>query len=157
MVMAIVCGCGHISSPNKTVPLANTAHWEGRLQVRVLTANPELFSANFELQGSPQRGELTIYSPIGTTLAVANWSEQEALLTQGMSQKHFANMEDLTRQLTGASLPLMPLMSWLGADGQTITGWDIRSENLPTGRRIYAQRIHPLPSLQLTLLINPVH
>lgn len=156
-VMAIASGCSHFPPKNKTVPLTNTAHWEGRLQVRVLNANPELFSANFELQGSPQSGELTIYSPIGTTLAVANWSEHEAILTQGLSEKHFANMEDLTRQLTGANLPLTPLMSWLEVDGPSIKGWDIRSENLPAGRRIYAQRIHPLPSLQLTLLINPAH
>jgi outer membrane biogenesis lipoprotein LolB len=63
-------------------------------------------------------------------------------------------MEELTMQLTGAQLPLQLLMSWLDTDGQSIKGWDIRSENAPAGRRIYAQRNQPLPPLQLTLLIN---
>lgn len=150
----MLSGCGHFSSPVKNNPLSAPTHWEGRLQVRVLLANPELFSANFELQGSPQRGELIIYSPIGTTLAVASWSEREALLKQGSSEKHFASMEELTMQLTGSQLPLQLLMSWLDTDGQSIKGWDIRSENAPAGRRIYAQRNQPLPPLQLTLLIN---
>ena len=96
----MLSGCGHFSSPVKNNPLSAPTHWEGRLQVRVLLANPELFSANFELQGSPQRGELIIYSPIGTTLAVASWSEREALLKQGSIEKRFASMEELTMQLT---------------------------------------------------------
>jgi len=150
----MLSGCGHFSSPVKNNPLSAPTHWEGRLQVRVLLANPELFSANFELQGSPQRGELIIYSPIGTTLAVASWSEREALLKQGSIEKRFASMEELTMQLTGAQLPLQLLMSWLDTDGQSIKGWDIRSENAPAGRRIYAQRNQPSPPLQLTLLIN---
>jgi hypothetical protein len=49
-----------------------------------------------------------------------------------------------------------PEVSWLNADGESIQGWEIRSENLPAGRRIYAQRNHPSPPLQLTLLINTV-
>ena len=57
-------------------------------------------------------------------------------------------------QLTGSQLPLQLLMSWLDTDGQSIKGWDISSENVPAGRRIYAQRNQPLPPLQLTLLIN---
>jgi hypothetical protein len=44
----MLSGCGHFSSPVKNNPLLAPAHWEGRLQVRVLLANPELFSANFE-------------------------------------------------------------------------------------------------------------
>lgn len=157
VLMALLSGCSIFSSPVKQTSIAPVPHWEGRLQIRVLLANPELFSANFDLQGSPQSGELTIYSPIGTTLAVASWSDHEALLRQGTTEKHFANMEDLTKQMTGTHLPLPPLMSWLDADGEPIKGWDIRSENLPSGRRIYAQRNHPSPPLQLTLLINSAH
>jgi len=156
VLVVALSGCSVFSPPVKQATQAPVPHWEGRLQVRVLLANPELFSANFELQGSPQRGELTIYSPIGTTLAVASWTENDALLKQGMSEKHYANMEELTKQLTGTRLPLPTLMSWLNADGESIQGWEIRSENLPAGRRIYAQRNHPSPPLQLTLLINTV-
>jgi outer membrane biogenesis lipoprotein LolB len=88
-------------------------------------------------------------------VAVASWTPNSAVLTEGNKQKQFASMEDLTQQLTGAALPLPTLMAWLNRDGPSLDGWQIKAENLPRSRRIFAQRSSPLPKLHLTLLLDP--
>ena len=150
----LLSGCG-LFTKVKLTELAQQGHWEGRLQLRILQDKPEQFSFNFDLQGTAEKGELTIYSPLGNTLAVASWTPNSAVLTEGNKQKHFASMEDLTQQLTGAALPLPTLMAWLKTDGPSLEGWQIKSETLPRSRRIFAERTTPLPKLQLTLLLNP--
>ena len=158
-LLALVClltSCGLFSSKTKTVsPLAQTGHWEGRLQLKILNKKPEQFSATFMLEGTAEEGELTIYSPIGTTVALASWNPQGATLTEG-SQKHsFTSMDSLTEKLTGASLPLPSLMAWLNNDGPAVSGWEIRAESPTSGRRLFARRLQPLPQLQLALILDP--
>ena len=150
----LLSGCG-LFTKVKLTEFAQQGHWEGRLQLRILQDKPEQFSFNFDLQGTAEKGELTIYSPLGNTLAVASWTPNSAVLTEGNKQKQFASMEDLTQQLTGAALPLPTLMAWLKTDGPSLEGWQIKSETLPRSRRIFAERTTPLPKLQLTLLLNP--
>lgn len=152
----LLSGCSLFSNKAKLTQLAQQGHWEGRLQLRILQDKPEQFSFNFDLQGSAENGELTIYSPLGSTVAVASWTPSGAVLTEGNKQNHFASTEDLTLQLTGAALPLPTLMAWLTRDGPALEGWQIKSETLPKrSRRIFAQRSTPLPQLQLTLLLDP--
>ena len=98
---------------------------------------------------------MTIYSPIGTTLAVASWNADGATLSEGSKKQSFASMEALTRAVTGANLPMSTLMTWLNADGESLNGWEIRSETPASGRRLFAKRISPLPELQLTLILDP--
>lgn len=148
-------GCSVFSNTSKLTQLAQQGHWEGRLQLRILQDKPEQFSFNFDLQGTADNGELTIYSPLGSTVAVASWTPSGAVLTEGNKQNHFASMEDLTLQLTGAALPMPTLLAWLNRDGPALQGWQIKSEHLPQkSRRIFAQRLTPLPQLQLTLLLD---
>ena len=158
LLLASTClltSCSIFSSKSKHTVLAQNGHWEGRLQLKILQKKPEQFSANFTLEGTAQQGELTIYSPIGTTVAVASWDAAGATLTEG-SQKHaFESMDALTERLTGASLPLPPLMAWLNSDGPAVVGWEIRSENPQAGRRLFAKRMQPLPQLHLTLILDP--
>jgi len=154
LCLALV-GCSIFSFKTKNPALAQMGNWEGRLSLKILSKPPEQFSANFSLQGTSAQGELTIFSPIGTTLAVASWNDQGAVLEEGSKKQTFASMEALTRQVTGASLPLQNLMSWLNTDGPPLEGWEIRSENQPGGRRLFAKRVSPLPQLQLTLVLDP--
>lgn len=141
--------------PPQQASLKQIGHWQGRLSLRVLQPNPEQFSANFELNGDATSGELALYSPIGTTLAVARWAPQSAQLLQGQKVQDFASMDDLTQQLTGAVLPLTALLSWLDVDGPPLPGWELTSESPAGGRRVFAKRESPLPALQLTLLLDP--
>jgi outer membrane lipoprotein LolB len=135
--------------------LKQMGHWQGRLSLRVLQPQPEQFSANFELHGSAETGELSIISPLGTTLAVARWTPHNAQLLQGQKVQDYASMEALTQQLTGAALPLQALLAWLDTDGPPLPGWQLTSESPVTGRRVFAKREAPLPALQLTLLLDP--
>ena len=135
--------------------LKQMGHWQGRLSLRVLQPQPEQFSANFELHGSAETGELSIISPLGTTLAVARWTPHNAQLLQGQKVQDYASMEALTQQLTGAALPLQALLAWLDTDGPPLPGWQLTSESPSTGRRVFARREAPLPALQLTLLLDP--
>jgi outer membrane lipoprotein LolB len=134
--------------------LKQMGHWQGRLSLRVLQPQPEQFSANFELHGSAETGELSIISPLGTTLAVARWTPHNAQLLQGQKVQDYASMEALTQQLTGAALPLQALLAWLDTDGPPLPGWQLTSESPATGRRVFAKREAPLPALQLTLLLD---
>ena len=151
----LLAGCSVFSGKKKNPVLAQNGHWDGRLNLRLLQKPPEQFSATFTLEGTADTGELTIYTPLGTTVAVASWNAEGATLTEGSKQQSFASMDALTRAVTGANLPLQNLMSWLDHDGETITGWEIRSENPASGRRLFAKRISPLPELQLTLILDP--
>lgn len=140
--------------PPQQASLKQVGHWQGRLSLRVLQPTPEQFSANFELNGNAETGELALYSPIGTTLAVARWTPQSAQLLQGQKVQDFASMEALTQQLTGAALPLQALLGWLDTDGPPLPGWQMTSESPASGRRVFAKREAPLPALQLTLLLD---
>ena len=150
--------CALFSKPATSTQLATlkqVGHWQGRLSLRVLEPNPEQFSANFELHGSAETGELVIYSPIGTTLAVARWTPQNAQLLQGQKVQDYVSMDALTKQLTGAAIPLQAMLAWLDSDGPELPGWQLNAENPAGGRRLYAKREAPLPALQLTLLLDP--
>lgn len=153
-----LASCAMFSKPTPTAQqatLKQTGHWQGRLSLRVLQPNPEQFSANFELHGSAATGELSIMSPLGTTLAVARWTPHNAQLQQGQKVQDFASVEALTFQLTGAALPLPALLAWLDVDGPALPGWQVKAESPASGRRVYAKRESPLPALQLTLLLDP--
>lgn len=148
-------GCALFSSTPRQPALERMGHWQGRLSLKVLQEPPEQFSANFEINGRPEQGELVLYSPIGTTLAVAHWSPDSAELLQGQKVQTFVSVQAMTQQLTGNSLPLPELLAWLDQDGAALPGWDLKSENTPNSRRVFAKRTSPRPMLELTLVIDP--
>ena len=158
MLVAVLASCAMYTKPPPSpqqASLKQAGHWQGRLSLRVLQPTPEQFSASFELNGSADHGELSLFSPLGTTLAVARWTPQNAQLLQGDKVQDFASMEALTQQLTGAALPLPALLAWLDVDGPALPGWQLNAESPASGRRVYAKRESPLPALQLTLLLDP--
>ena len=147
--------CSLFSTPPRQAELEHIGHWQGRFSLKVLQEPPELISANFEVNGRPEQGELALYSPIGTTLAVARWNSDSAELLQGQKAQSFPSVEAMTLQLTGNSLPLPALLAWLDHDGAALPGWSLQSQNSPNHRRVFAKRESPLPQLELTLVIDP--
>ena len=153
-VMALgLSGCSWLR-PAASAALSAQGHWEGKLQLRVLRKEPESFSATFELSGAPHHGELRLISPIGHTLALVNWSAEEATLQEGTQTQTFATMDELTRVLTGAALPLPDLIAWLNQDGPPIQGWEIHANQQPRARRIVATRQTPEPELHLVIWVQ---
>ena len=88
----------------------------GRLSVRVDaagTAPARSVSASFDLQGTPSVGQLNLSSPLGSVLAQAKWTAQQATLTTPDEEKIFPSLDALTLDMLGESLPVAALFDWL--------------------------------------------
>ncbi|AKJ27723.1 outer membrane lipoprotein LolB [Caldimonas brevitalea] len=105
----------------------------GRLAVRVEGAapggRPRASNAVFELIGDARRGELRLSSPLGSLLAVAHWSPDEAVLRAEGQTRRYASLDDLTREMVGEALPVAALFDWLRGQPWKEAG----SEPLPNG------------------------
>ena len=144
-----LAGC---AAPRRQAPSAS-AFWSGRLGVQIQSQPPQSLSAAFELQGSPERGELLLLSPIGSTLAQLNWTPQTAQLSQGDRQWSGDSLDDLTTQLMGTALPVAALFDWLAGQATTPAGWQVDLSQLASGR-IQAERQSPAPAVQLKVLLE---
>jgi outer membrane lipoprotein LolB len=88
----------------------------GRLALQV-DADParaaQSVSAAFDLSGDAERGELRLSTPLGTTLAAAYWGPGEARLITPQGERRFADLDALSREAFGETLPLRALPDWL--------------------------------------------
>lgn len=119
--------------------------WSGRISVRTTGAGFQAlqqFSAGFVLTGSATEGELSLDTPLGTTLAKARWAPGMAELTQGGTTQAYADINDLTTALTGEPLPLAALFRWLQGEASTVNGWTPNLTQHAQGR-ISATRQQP--------------
>ncbi|MBY0466635.1 MAG: hypothetical protein K2W33_16995 [Burkholderiales bacterium] len=85
---------------------------------------PQTFSASFVLRGTPSAGELSLGTPLGTTLAKAQWAPGLASLTQSGETRTYASIDELTAALAGEPLPLTALFGWLQGQANTVDGWE---------------------------------
>ncbi|MBX3641873.1 MAG: outer membrane lipoprotein LolB [Rubrivivax sp.] len=124
----LLAGCASVPAPQGGSSVS------GRLSVQVdATAErpAQSLSASFDLQGSAERGELRLGTPLGTTLALASWSPDEARLATPQGERRFANLEGLSREVFGEALPLRALPDWLR--GRPWAGAAEPARPLPTG------------------------
>ncbi|WP_439112729.1 lipoprotein insertase outer membrane protein LolB [Hydrogenophaga sp.] len=129
--------------------------WNGRLSVRVDSDPPQTFSAGFDLRGSAHTGELQLTSPLGNTLATVLWSPQGAELRQGQQVTTRNSLDQLTKELSGTSLPVTAMFGWLqGQASEDAHGWLADLTRQPEGR-ITARRTAPLPAAELRILFQP--
>ncbi|TMH10370.1 MAG: outer membrane lipoprotein LolB [Betaproteobacteria bacterium] len=88
----------------------------GRMTVRV-DATPASEARNvtaaFELQGNAKQGRLDLSTPLGTTLARARWAPDRVALVTSQGETRFDNLDALTREVLGESLPVAALFDWL--------------------------------------------
>jgi outer membrane lipoprotein LolB len=77
------------------------------------TQSAQSMSAGFEVRGSGAGGELRLNSPLGTRLATARWTATDAVLITPEGERHFDDLEALSRQTLGENLPLAALPDWL--------------------------------------------
>lgn len=129
------------------------AGWRGRLQVQVHSTPPQNLSAAFELLGNAERGSLSLTSPLGTTLAEAQWTPQGAVWRTATETRQFASMDALGEQLVGTALPLAALFDWLQARPTPAQGWEADLQDLPQGR-LRAQRTQPEPAALLRIVLE---
>ena len=127
--------------------------WSGRFGLQVFSDPPQSYHAGFELQGSPEAGELTLLSPIGNVLAKLQWSAQLATLERGSERWQQASVDRLMQQLIPAAVPIATLFDWLQGQPSADPSWRADLSRHAEGR-IRAQRQEPLPSAELRLLLD---
>ncbi len=88
----------------------------GRLAVRVEAsegAPARAVSAAFDLRGNPSIGRLNLVTPLGSVLAQARWSPGAVVLATPQGETRFPDLDALTREVLGESLPVAALFDWL--------------------------------------------
>ena len=149
-----IAGCAHPiraggQSDSKTGP------WSGRLAVQVEGQPSQSFSAAFELRGQAPAGELTLFTPLGGTLASLAWTPASAVLTAANGQVRQADtVEAMVMQATGSALPVAALFDWLAGNNTPVPGWQADLSQLDQGR-LRAQRLEPPPAADLRLVLDP--
>jgi len=88
----------------------------GRLSVQVETepgTTPRAVSAAFELSGTPRSGRLDLTNPLGNVMAQASWAPGTVVLKTPQSSTDYPDLDTLTREVLGESLPVAALFDWL--------------------------------------------
>ena len=140
-------GGGHSDVPNSV--------WTGRLSLQVESDPPQNFSAMYELKGNPEEGELALFTPLGSTVAVLAWKPNGATLTAANKTSTFESLDDLAQHATGADVPVIALFGWLHGENSdaTATGWRADLSQLESGR-LLARRTHFGPDATLRMVID---
>ncbi|QEA13920.1 lipoprotein insertase outer membrane protein LolB [Comamonas flocculans] len=143
--------------PPASPDAAKPEHWRGRLALQVQALGPDQpaqsFSAAFELQGSAEQGQLTLYNPLGNVLAQLSWKPGLAVLDDGNRQQRSPSLQALAEALTGASIPVAALFGWLHGRKAQASGWEADLAALDSGR-IVATRLQPLPTAVLRVVLE---
>lgn len=141
------------SAPRAVPDNPDIASWQGRLAMTVDSQPPERMAASFTLQGSEQAGSLALFTPLGSTIARAQWSAQGATLAQGQSVREFASLHDMLSHFASAALPVPAMFDWLQGIAHDAPGWHVDLSQKDQGR-IFASRQYPKPAVDLRLILD---
>ena len=154
---------------------AESAPLSGRLAIRV-EASPggdaRSFSAAFDLRGSAGDGSLGLSTPLGSVLARARWQPGEVSLATPQETRRFADLDALTREVLGESVPVEAWFDWLqgrpwpgapstarplatnsAAAGFEQLGWAVDLSRLGDGR-VVAVRERPAPAVTVRIQLD---
>lgn len=132
---------------------ATRTQWSGRLALRVDTDPAQSLHAAFDLRGNARSGELSLYSPLGSTLARMVWAPGQAELTWNGQQRQFDSIGSLTREATGTELPITSLFEWLAGRDSQADGWSADLRMLAHGK-LTAERSQPAPAVEMRLVLE---
>lgn len=111
------------------------------------------FTAAFELQGHPDEGTLTFFTPFGNTAALIQWTPSLASIEAKGDLRYFDGLPALTSSVLGTSVPIHALFGWLQNQPAAAEGWTVDLSDASNGK-IVAQRITPVPSVQLRVVLE---
>lgn len=153
IAIILIAGCAHPIGV-KSINSSQNEFWTGRISLQVQSEPVQAFSASFELRGQPERGELTLISPLGSVLGVLRWSPGDATLDSGNRKiEHFSSINELMERATGAAVPPSALFAWLRGDNASVSGWSADLSRLGEGR-IWATRTEPAPQAELRVVLD---
>jgi len=148
----MLAGCA--TPPRTAAPAgAEGGPWSGRLALQVEDNQSQSFSAGFELKGSAQAGELTLFNPLGGTLAVLAWGPGSATLRNNGQTREFDSVDALVAHATGSAIPVAALFDWLRGTNTPVAGWQADLSQLGQGR-LRAQRLQPTPPADLRVVLE---
>lgn len=160
----LIAGCATntpATGKNGTLNAKNTANeanfsYQGRIAIRVDTEPPQSLSGAFSLNGNAHSGDLSLSTPLGSTLAQLSWTQQVAVLTANNETRRFDSTDALLLQVTGTELPLAALFDWLAGRDTPAKGWqvDLSQMNHPDTPRLIAKRTAPLPAVELRVVLD---
>jgi outer membrane lipoprotein LolB len=152
LVLGFLGGCA--STPTATPQATPTSGpWSGRLALQVKDQPSQSLSAMFELSGSAQAGELTLSTPVGSTLASVTWTPQAATLRSNGRERQAQSVDALVAQATGAAIPVAALFDWLRGIATQVPGWRVDLSQLAAGR-LAAVRLEPGPEADLRVALD---
>jgi outer membrane lipoprotein LolB len=151
--LLVVLAAGCASPPRATPSDAAAGPWSGRLALQVKDSPSQSFAASFELKGNAQAGELTLSTPIGSTLAILAWEPGSATLRRNGETQRFESVEDLAARATGSAIPLAALFDWLRGIDTPVPGWRPDLSQLGQGR-LAALRLEPPPETDLRVIFE---
>jgi len=149
--LLLASGCAQL--PGSTRAQGTADAWSGRMSLRIDSQPVQTFSALFELRGSPETGELSLTSPIGSTLAQLHWAPGEALLKNGSEVRRYESVDALIEAATGAAIPVGALFGWLVGRDEAVPGWRPNLEQVANGR-LQATREAPSPTADLRIVFE---
>jgi len=126
----LFAGCATTSAPKTGAAAAfgDAVELHGRLSVKYTqNGEPKSMSGKFEWRQLPQRTDVALLSPIGSTIATVVVTPREAVLTESGKAPHSApDIDTLSARILGWSLPVAGLRDWLqgyatAADGSRFT------------------------------------
>ena len=123
------------------------------MSLRIESDPVQTFAALFELRGDAQTGDLTLTTPIGSTLANLHWTPGEATLNDGRQTRRFESVDALIQAATGAAIPIGALFGWLAGRDDPVSGWTAELSQLSEGR-LQARRDAPLPRADLRVVFE---
>lgn len=150
VAVLVMSGCATVKNPSNG---SGAQAWTGRMSLRIESEPEQTFSALFELRGTAETGELTLTSPIGSTLAALHWAPGEAVLNDGSRTRRFDSVDQLIQAATGAAIPVGALFGWLVGQDAQVSGWRAELGQLAQGR-LQARREAPLPRADLRVVFE---
>jgi len=186
VLAAALAGCATTSAPLSTATVGayrETIDLSGKLSVNYIKDDKqESLTGNFTWDQTPKRIEVSLASPLGQTIATIAVTPEGATLTQsGKPPRTAADIDGLTQQTLGWTLPVSGLRDWLqgyalDAEGKrfvaspannsvvTKDGWRLRFVSWqddkaaqPVPRRIDADRAAAgdIQNLEIRIVVNP--
>ena len=155
LVTGWLAGC--VTPPKPATPSSATTAptmRTGRLSLQVQQeATPQSFIVAFELTGDAHNGSLRLFGPLGSIMAIAQWSPTTATLQHTGRVRTFESLDALLEELTGAPLPSAALFDWLNGHNTEADGWKADLSQYPQGK-IRAQRHQPQPAATLQMVLQ---